>query len=361
MAQTINSTQAFTLGTTYLAGRVNPVTAHKIAMQALFKSFGQEGQDIAARSGAAVEATLLQLIGEYSEASSILGKQLRGNLAPFEVLNNPTEFLKFTQFIRVEKFQRVFAANMGNVYAERLIAKKVLIDSGKIVGKEANKILKHMEEIGLSTNVPADKIPEADLLRASLRFSNEVNFRNTVDKYPLLAHSPHAKIFTKFKSFAFHHGAFLKDNVLKPLWKGNPLPLMNYALVGTPIGMGIDELRRMLKGDDRELTTTERFVRGFASIGGLGILMDTIASTAYSAAGPIMSIAGPTVGDAANILHGAWNSIHEQSLKPITKAVVGTQVFPGKQLLMEELKSDLKSKAKRRQRAVRSNNQRVTR
>jgi len=361
MAQTINAGQALVNGTTYLAGRTNPVTTYKIATKALFNSFGKEGKDIAARSGAAVEATLLQLLGEYSEASSILGKQLRGVLSPLEILNNPTEFLKFTQFIRVEKFQRVFAANMGNAYAEHLLAKKALIDSGELVGKEAKKILNQMEEIGLSTHVPADKVPEGDMLRASLRFSNEVNFRNTADKYPLAWHSPHAKVFTKFKSFAFHHGAFIKDNVYKPLKEGNPAPLINYLAVGTPLGMGVDELRRLIKGDDRELTVSERLLRGFSSVGGLGILVETIASTAYSAASPVMSIAGPAVADAANLLHGVWNSIAEQSAKPVARAVVQTQVFPGKKLLMEELKSDLHKKARRRTRSTAAKRKRVTR
>lgn len=361
MAWAINAGQALVNGTTYLAGRTNPVTTHRIAMKGLMASFGKEGKDIAARSGAAAEATLLQLIGEYSEASSILGRQLRGPMAPFEVLNNPTEFLKFTQFIRVEKFQRVYAANMGKAYAEHLLAKKALIDAGKLTGKKANKIIKQMEEIGLSTHMPANSVPEGDLLRASLRFSNEVNFRNTADKYPLAWHSPHAKIFTKFKSFAFHHGAFIKDNVLRPLKEGNPLPLMNYAAVGTPVGMGVDELRRMIKGDDRELTTTERLLRGFTSVGGLGILVDTVASTAYNAASPVMSIAGPAVADAANILHGVWKSASEQSIKPVARAAVQTQVFPGKKLLMDELKSDLKSKAKRRQRKISKSTQRKTR
>jgi len=356
-AQSINMGQALVNGTTLLAGKVNPVRSDRVAIKALFKSFGKDGKAFADQSGAAAETAILQTVGEFSEASSILGKELTGIMSPLELLNNPTKFLKATGFIAVERFQRNFAANMGKGYAEYLVGKKALIDSGKITGSKAKKWLEKMDEIGIRTDTAADKIPEEDMLRASLRFSNIVNFRNTPNKFPLAWNSPHAKIFTKFKSFAFHHGAFIRDRAIKPAVKdGNFLPLMNYLMVGTPIGMTVDEFRRVIKGDTSDLDMTTRLVRGFTSVGGLGIMLDVAGSAAYSGASAIASVAGPFAGDVGSFLSGAVNSLKEQSPAPIIESMVKSQVFPGKKLLLEELKAEQKgrSRASRRAKSRRS-------
>jgi len=344
LAQSINVGQALINGTTYLSGRVNPIDTYKIAYKSLIKSFKEEGQAVADESGAAMEATVLQTLGEYSEGSSILGRQVTGKFAALEYLNNPTQFLRATGFLRVEQFQRKFAANMGKAYAENLLGKKALIDSGEIIGKKADKILAQMEEIGLTSNLASDLVPEGDLLRAALRFSNEINFKNTADRLPLMWQSPHAKIFTKFKSFAFQHGAFIKENVVKPAYNGNLLPAFNYLLVGTPVGMTVDEFRRLVKGDDSELTMLKRVLRGFTSVGGLGIALDVMASSAYSATSSLANLAGPFAGDVGKLAHGAINSVSQGSVKPVVRAAVSTQVFPGKKVLMEELKTEVRRK-----------------
>ena len=350
-AQVINIPQPLINGTILLSNRTaNPFKTFNIAIKGIIKGMGKEGREFAERAGAAAETTVMQVLGEYNEARSLFGRQMTGGLFWLEPINNPTKFLEATQYVRVEKWNRTYAANMGKLYAEDLLRAKARIEAGTLKGKKAERVLRQMEEIGLPTNVPHTHVPEEAMLRAGLRFSDEVNFRNSPDKIPLGWNSPHAKIFTKFKSFAFNHGKFVRDNILKPAYRGNPLPLAVYLNVGAPIGMGVDELRRMLRGDDSELTSTERYLRGLTSVGGLGILMDTLGSTAYGYAQPIAAVSGPAVSDMAKFLHGLYKSGEQLDYRPVRNTMVDSLVFPGKKAVMEDLKDDLKQKKLSRQR-----------
>jgi len=328
-AQMLNMMQATVNGITRLNNlTANPFKSLSIYARGLSKSMSKEGGEFAQRTGAALETTMMEIAGEGSQ----IGK-------------HGERVLKYTGFIAAEKIQRRLGANIGRVYAEDLVEKLAKIKAGKIVGKRANKIKRQAKEMGIPFN---RAVTDTDMYRAGLRFSNDINFRNTPDKVPLAWQTPYGRLLTKFKSFAFHQSRFIKDNVIKPLLRGNPAPLIWYAGAGAGIGMSIDELRRVVKGDDREFTETERYLRGLTSIGGIGLLQDLITTGATKEGGLAAAIAGPGISDAGRLLIGAKKLVVDQNPKKALDDIQRMFVFPGKGYIVDELSSEGSSRGKAR-------------
>ena len=325
MAQMPNMMQATVNGITYLLGRknVNPYQAFSIYGKGLVKSLGKEGGEFTDRAGAALETTLMEIAGEAGSIS----KWGEG-------------YLKLVGFIGAEKLQRRLGANLGRSYAEHLQSRYERVISGAIkdaTGKKKISLMKEMKEAGLPIR---RAVTGQDLERAGLRFSNMVNFRNTPDNLPIMSQSPYAKVFRKFKTFAFHQGVFVKENVMKPFLQGNPLPLLWYTGPAATMGMGIDELRRFFKSDDRELNGLERYLRGITMIGGFGLMQDILSSAKDSPERAASSMVGPAISDALTTAHGAAKSIEKGDLTPLVKFYGQTLVFPGKNAILGELSEE---------------------
>jgi hypothetical protein len=308
----------------------NPFATGKILAKGYLDLVTKEGKDFAERTGAALETSLHQTLTEGGIGSA----------------GAETTFLKYTGFLGVEKLQRNLGSNLGRAYAEDLVAKHTSAMAAftrkptKRNEYAVDKLEKQMEELGLPVAV---KPSDADFLRAGLRFSNEVNFRNTADKMPLAWQSPYAKLFTKFKSFAFHQAAFVKDNVIKPMARGNAMPFLAYAGIGGTVGMGIDEIRRQIRslgGNKPEsLEWGERYLRGLTMIGGMGLVSDMVAQVKQGGASyATSSLAGPMVGDVFNVSQGALKALEKADPDELLEAYVKTTVFPGKEAVVEELK-----------------------
>lgn len=317
-AQMLNMMQATVNGITLLSGKNNnPFTTLKLFSKGFKKAISKEGGEFAQRTGAALETTLMEIAGE----SSHIGKY-------------GERVLKYSGFISAEKIQRRLGANIGRAYAESLLDKFAKVQSGKISGAKAKKIIKQMGEMGLPTQRAAT---DTDLYRAGLRFSNEINFRNTPDKIPLGWQTPYGRLLTKFKTFAFHQSRFIKDNVIKPLLKGNPQPLIWYAGGASSIGMGIDELRRLVKGDDRDFSGVERYLRGITSIGGMGLIQDLVTSGSSSQGGFAAALAGPAISDMGRTLIALKKLGIDQDPRAALDEMQRIFVLPGKGYIVDEL------------------------
>ena len=320
-AQMLNSIQATVNGMTRLNNlTANPLKSFQLWGKGLIKSLGPEGGEFAQRTGAALETTMMEIAGEASH----LGKW-------------GERVLKYSGFIAAEKIQRRLGANIGRAYAEDLLAKWAKVQKGQIKGNKAKKIQKQLAEMGIPTHrTPTD----TDMYRAGLRFSNEINFRNTPDKLPLAWQTPYGRMFTKFKSFAFHQTRFVKDNVIKPLLRGNPYPLIWYAGGAGSIGMGVDELRRIVKGDDREFTETERYLRGLTSIGGIGLMQDLLTSGATKTGGLAAAITGPAISDIGRTLMAGKKLIVDQDPQKALDDVQRMFVLPGKGYIIQDIANE---------------------
>ena len=109
LAQSVNLGQALVNGSVYLTkASGNPFYAlYTAAKEARRTMSSGARREILDRTGAAVETTMLQLIGETSQqVHSIAGREFTGIFRPLEYLNNPTKFLRATGFTAVEEWNR---------------------------------------------------------------------------------------------------------------------------------------------------------------------------------------------------------------------------------------------------------------
>jgi hypothetical protein len=299
----------------------------RLLLKGLQNTMTKEGRQFAERIGAASETTIMEAAGEMGALESRMA----------------TGFLKWTGFTGVEKFQRQFAANIGAAYAEELVERKsqLLAKSargklGRAGLKEIAKINGQMKEIGLNPRLRSvgelQKIGTLDMKRAAQRFSNKVNFINTPDRLPFIAQSPHAKIFRQFKTFMFHQGAFLNDNLLKPLKRGDARPIMAMAAAGG-LGMAPSELRKWIKADDEDYTMLERYLQGFGAIGSLGLMYDLAQQGAYGEGGIAKALLGPTFATFGKVASGAYRTAEKAVLeqdvdfKPVAQSLINFPII----------------------------------
>lgn len=326
LAQTANVFQATVNGMTrQLALGTNPVSALRRQVWQTMRTLGsKEAREFGDRIGAALETTLMEIAGEATSMGKV-GENV----------------LKYSGFIAAEKLQRRIAANVGKAYVEDILEKLGRVKVGSAAEKRLHR---QLDELGVPTNRAAT---QTDIERASLKFSNDINFRNTPDKLPQFMQSPYGKLAFKFKSFAFHQAKFVKNNVIKPLLRGNPMPLVWYASAGATIGMSVDEVRRLVKGDTRELELTERYLRGITMVGGLGLMQDIISSVGRGDGQGALALAGPAAGDVLRIGAGAYQSAADQDPSKLLEAITRTFVFPGQRWVIDELKEEGKKRGRR--------------
>ena len=354
-AQSINLGQGVVNGTTYLAGRkgINPAESYKIALDSIADTArrtkgGVDLKEFADRSGATLQNVIMEATGDMNQAfHTIAGREL---IAPLDLFNNPTKFLKSTGFFHVENMNRKMGAMMGKNYVETLAEKRIKLLSkgnGKKFQQQLAEVDEGLAELGIKpTFTTMDGLTMNDRMRAAQLFSNSINFTNAAHNMPLATQSLFGKLMFQFKSFAYHHGVFIAENVMKPAKQGNLAPLATYLGVGTPIGMGLDEFRRMIMADDKEFTMTERTVRGVSSVGGLGIMLDFLRGLQYGPEKAIAFVAGPGISDISRLGFGAAQTVSQSldkgtpELKPLGKEVASSFVFPYKKQLLKSISED---------------------
>jgi len=352
----LNVGQVFVNAPTYLGRQNNVIKAYSMTLKGLVRSFGDEGAEIAARSGAAAESIAMEMAGEATQYNKLFG-----------VMPSPSQFLKWTGFTGVEKWNRKFAANVGKVYFEDLMAKKALVESGKITGKKAANVYKALRELQLDPTVLAKDMDDFAINNAAETaagaFSDKINFTNSATQMPLLARHPYARLTRKFKTFMFHQGVLFKETVLKEAYKGNFNPMVAYLMAGPMIGLPVATVREFIVGDDKEYTAVERVAKGYSTIGATGIFLDTMGGlTSGYAPAAIGVVGGPMASDILKwtqtgtgmVKHTAAEMGMVDEIQGGVHPAIGAARtvlaipggFPGKRALMESLKEENKIKNK---------------
>ena len=222
--------------------------------------------------GASAESSVMQIMGDLNSGHQrVFHKEFKGIWSPFNILNQPSKFLRANGFVSVENAQRILGANMGRSLVEditevntKLLKKQAStkkLSKGEI--NTLNKNKKTLRELGINPEKHPSGITIDEIERAAQRFSNEINFINTPDQMPIALQSPYVKPFLQFKSFIIKHTAFFNRNILRPLKEdGNMRPAIAYFLtIGGPLGMGVDEIRRFIMADDKDYTMLQRAYR----------------------------------------------------------------------------------------------------
>lgn len=309
LAQILTSTQALANTMIYLPSRVGIRDTGKLLYRGMKNYFDRENREWSERIGAAFETTILEVAGELGSMES----------------RAANKFLEYTGFTLAEKIQRQLGANIGKAYLEeiienqnRLLAKQAKGKLGKDGLAKMRKIEKQFEEFGFDPAHWKDpnRIPTRDMDLAAQRYSNIINFVNTPDQLPLWWQNPHSKMFRQFKTFMFHQGAMLNDNLIKPAKQGNVKPLLGLA-AASGLGVGTSEMRKWIKADDEDYTMMERYLQGLNAVGSLGLAYDLAQQAAGGQGRFQSSLLGPTVGMAESIIGGIGGGLRGEVGPPV--------------------------------------------
>ena len=265
------------------------------------------------------------LLGTKATDAVHNSKLLRGQYNPakdlFDTYNNSTSFLRNTGFIKMESFQRKWAALIGRRIAGSLVEEmdQLRAQGVKTTDPKYKKVLGTMKELGLISDsgapMRAASLTDDDLSRAGLRMSNEVNFRNTPDVIPFLWQNPYLAPLKRFKTFAYHTHHLLKDMAMS----GDIAGLATYLTLGATAGVGLYEGRERIKSiftgrdlsflDEQE--PPEKILKGQMTLGGLGLIMDLLSKTA-NAGEAALAIAGPAPSNLLQLLGGAVGTVYSE-------------------------------------------------
>jgi hypothetical protein len=297
MAAVVNAGQVPINGS-ILAARMMGGNVNRATLKPLFEIMQNKDRSFwanADKAAAGIETTILQRVAEHTNLENrLFGRDLNN---PLDYINNPSKFLKATGFVDVERFNRSLAANWG-----MLVAKDLLKEAADLraAGKKApRRLTTALEELGFGKGAASNRTPvtEEQIANAGLRFSDMVNFRQQPGELPMIWSHPNAKLFVKFKQFAFNHGNFLFHNLVRPVFEDNAAGAAGAATsLGTlsfALGVPISDLRKLMKGDDEDYSLTEKWVHGLVATGGAGILYDILTSR-----NPLRTAAGPAASDA---------------------------------------------------------------
>jgi len=147
------------------------------------------------------------------------------------------------------------------------------------------------------------------------------------------------------------------DNIATELKHGNFKPLANYVLIGSLMGVGVTDIKDLIKGKPLRgwpRNTKETFARiaeNLMAVGGIGLVIDALNSTQYAkwGGGYVLSVfGGPTVGDLEKGMSWAIKkgvpAVIERSpkkgaeaLKAIGQTALKTVPFAGRRLQQEIL------------------------
>ena len=303
MAAIPNLPQAFINSFTAMAG--SGITRAGInslrgPMKALFRD--ADTVRILKESGILSELELQRYISEGLENARVIDMDLKG---PLRVLNEPTAFLRAVGFMGVEKMNRMIAGSAGIVHAKGLHAKytRLMQDAapGKLKQMRINKLRQDMKNIGIK-DPDVTKLSDEQLSYVANKFNNIVNYTNEYHNLPKAWQFPLGKVIFKFKSFMYNHSRFLNNNVIKPLKKGDPRPMVAYLTSAGTLGGAMLQLRESLTGMDYQENAEplEWLANGVLFAGGAGLLFDIVSAFSDKYGNVPYRVGqafGPTAGD----------------------------------------------------------------
>lgn len=273
------------------------VTGHLRTMGAMLKQLNPQTRSFVQDTGVISDALLSDLRtqkGVESFSQKVLGKAINKITAP--------------GFGAVEKFNRSVAATAGRDYALRLAQK----------GDERT-----LRKLGVTGDIANRSLNEAQQIQAARRIVEKTQFKVDPQDLPGWTDSPGGKLVSQFRTFSYMQGKFFSNEVLKPLAKGNVLPL-GRVLAAIPLGYALYETRRSIDGRPEEEDKTKVALQSFSKIGGAGLALDI-----YQGLNPVGSkylpsdrrvtmaagaVGGPTVGQGASLVGGLSEAIQQKNI-----------------------------------------------
>ena len=220
-----------------------------------FKSmFTTAGRRFAIESGATIDPILHESVKELADSSRVLDRYLRA-----------------TGFNATERANRVFAANAGAAYAQKL---------AKRGDKRSREVL---TELGLDAEevIARGRLTPEEVLLAAKKFSDITQFRARPEDLPAFAAHPMGRVFFQFKSFAYAQTRFVARNTIGEIQRGNyGRAMRNLLVLGVAFPLAgelVREIRALLSGRERkDLEGIPRLLDSMAAVGTLGMFYDMV-------------------------------------------------------------------------------------
>ena len=287
------------------------VTGHLRTMKSIIKQFDPKTRQLAEDTGVISDAILNDLKhgfgAEYNKGK--FGKVVNVITAP--------------GFKQVESFNRRVAATAGRDYALRLAQK----------GDEAT-----LRKLGVTGVIKNGTLTNSQQTQAARKIVEKTQFKVDPQDLPGWADSPGGKLVAQFRTFSYNQGKFFSNEILKPLAKGNIMPL-GRLMAALPLGYGLYEVRRKIDGRPEEENKAKVGLQSFQKIGGAGLVFDI-----YQGLNPVGSkylpsdrrvtmafgtIGGPSIGTAGNAI-GAISEAIQRKNTPKDESRLGGKVVVAK-------------------------------
>ncbi len=275
------------------------VTGHIRTLTSAMKQFSPKTRSFVQDTGVISDAVL----NDLKQQSGFIGKTLGHITAP--------------GFGKVESINRSIAATAGRDYGLRLAQK------GKI---------KELQRLGVTGNIENKTLTEAQQIQVARKVVEKTQFKVDAQDLPGWADSPGGKLVSQFRTFSYKQGGFISNEVLKPMRKGNFMPL-GRLLAALPVGYALYETKRTINGRPEETSPTKRGLATFQNIGGAGLAFDIYQglnppNSKYTPTDRRVSMAlgtlgGPTLGLAGQVAGAASDLIQRKNTPTDPSKLVG--------------------------------------
>ena len=217
-------------------------------------------------------------------------------------------------FSFVEKKNRVGAAIAGKNYAQQMADRLLKNPNSKLAIRQLKSIGIDPEKI-----IAQGKILPEDILLGAKGTSDVTQFKVNAIDIPPGWKTNIGRLLSQFKSFSFKQTIFIRDEVIKEAAAGNVMPLVKLIALGVPASFVAQSVRNKLTGRNPseeekslDIRKLDMYTKAIGSIPTDLITQGKFLADTYKNpyATPlkkigrtISSVAGPTVGEAFNLIN----------------------------------------------------------
>lgn len=184
---------------------------------------------------------------------------------------------------------------------------KVFLKNGD---KEAEKTLRILG-VDVGQLQKTKMLSAEDIAMAARRAHDLSQYTGGVENVPpAWRATPIARMLTLYKNFMFYEAKFVKDQIIKPAFKGDMKPLLYASIIFPTLGEVSADLKEYMKRgnlDERPNWNefpADRIVDNLAHVGAIGLFYDTARSLSYNDASAFWRfLGGPALSDVVDVGH----------------------------------------------------------
>jgi len=161
-------------------------------------------------------------------------------------------------FGTVEKINRSISATAGRDYGLRLAQK----------GDERT-----LRRLGVTGEIRNKTLTPEQQIQVARKVVEKTQFKVDPQDLPGWVDTPGGKLVAQFRTFSYSQGKFVSNEILKPIARGNLLPLAR-LLAALPLGYALYETKRVIAGRPEEEDKKKVGLSAFQNVGGAGLAFD---------------------------------------------------------------------------------------